>query len=84
MFHLGAYLGFLFFYGVNASSIECVRKKYGGHARNRTGVHGFAIRCVTTPPRGLLVKDGVFVERIITEPTPNPFEAGFVNGFFGF
>ena len=24
----------------------------GGHARNRTGVHGFAGRCVTTPPRG--------------------------------
>ena len=27
--------------------------KVGGHARNRTGMHGFAIRCVTTPPRGL-------------------------------
>ena len=25
----------------------------GGHARNRTGVYGFAVRCVTTPPRGL-------------------------------
>ena len=25
---------------------------YGGHARNRTGVYGFAVRCVTTPPRG--------------------------------
>ena len=24
----------------------------GGLARNRTGVHGFAVRCVTTPPRG--------------------------------
>ena len=24
----------------------------GGHGRNRTGVHGFAVRCVTTPPRG--------------------------------
>ena len=24
----------------------------GGHARNRTGVNGFAVRCVTTPPRG--------------------------------
>ena len=23
----------------------------GGDDRNRTGVHGFAIRCVTTPPR---------------------------------
>ena len=26
--------------------------KVGGHGRNRTGVHGFAVRCVTTPPRG--------------------------------
>ena len=25
----------------------------GGPSRNRTGVHGFAIRCVTTPPSGL-------------------------------
>ena len=28
------------------------KKEGGGHARNRTGVHGFAVRCVTTPPRG--------------------------------
>ena len=27
-------------------------RKNGGHGRNRTGVHGFAVRCVTTPPRG--------------------------------
>ena len=25
----------------------------GGEYRNRTGVHGFAIRCVTTPPTRL-------------------------------
>ena len=25
---------------------------FGGHGRNRTGVRGFAVRCVTTPPRG--------------------------------
>ena len=24
----------------------------GGLARNRTGVQGFAVLCVTTPPRG--------------------------------
>ena len=24
----------------------------GGPSRNRTGVYGFAVRCVTTPPRG--------------------------------
>ena len=27
-------------------------RKAGGLARNRTGVRGFAVRCVTTPPRG--------------------------------
>ena len=27
-----------------------VLKSFGGEYRNRTGVHGFAIRCVTTPP----------------------------------
>lgn len=27
----------------------------GGLARNRTGVQGFAVLCVTTPPRGLKV-----------------------------
>ncbi len=27
---------------------------FGGEYRNRTGVHGFAIRCVTTPPTRLL------------------------------
>jgi hypothetical protein len=34
----------------------------GGLARNRTGVHGFAIRCVTTPPRGLRYADLCEVE----------------------
>ena len=24
----------------------------GGHAQNRTGIEGFAILCVTIPPRG--------------------------------
>ena len=28
------------------------RKERGGLARNRTGVQGFAVLCVTTPPRG--------------------------------
>ena len=32
-------------------AIETKSKKNGGDDRNRTGVHGFAIRCVTTPPR---------------------------------
>ena len=29
----------------------------GGEYRNRTGVHGFAIRCVTTPPTRLWCLD---------------------------
>ena len=37
----------------------------GGEYRNRTGVHGFAIRCVTTPPTrqpmdGALLSDHIF------------------------
>ena len=27
-------------------------KKFGGLTENRTRVHGFAVRCVTTPPSG--------------------------------
>ena len=29
---------------------------FGGHAQNRTGIKGFAILCVTIPPRGQLYK----------------------------
>ncbi len=39
----------------NAHDLRALKKTLentGGHARNRTGVRGFAIRCVTTPPRG--------------------------------
>ena len=32
----------------------------GGEYRNRTGVHGFAIRCVTTPPTRLGVLQGIY------------------------
>ena len=28
---------------------------YGGHDRNRTGIQGFAVLCVTIPPRGLTI-----------------------------
>jgi hypothetical protein len=28
---------------------------FGGHAQNRTGIKGFAILCVTIPPRGHIV-----------------------------
>ena len=34
----------------------------GGEYRNRTGVHGFAIRCVTTPPTR---RSGVPSKRLI-------------------
>jgi hypothetical protein len=29
-------------------------RRNGGPSRNRTGVYGFAVRCVTTPPSGLM------------------------------
>ena len=38
--------------GRNAKMKLLALPRFGGHARNRTGVHGFAGRCVTTPPRG--------------------------------
>ena len=38
------------------SACRSVLEKGGGHDRNRTGVHGFAVRCVTTPPRGRFVE----------------------------
>jgi hypothetical protein len=39
--------------GIALRSSPCqMRKDIGGLARNRTGVQGFAVLCVTTPPRG--------------------------------
>lgn len=32
------------------SGVPCARRLDGGADRNRTGVHGFAGRCVATPP----------------------------------
>ena len=32
--------------------VDLPRMNFGGLAENRTRVHGFAIRCVTTPPPG--------------------------------
>jgi hypothetical protein len=37
----------------------------GGLVRNRTGMQGFAILCVTTPPRG--PTDWVYIRRILTK-----------------
>ena len=39
----------------------------GGLGRNRTGVQGFAVLCVTTPPRGLNAQ-GVLWGDLLTEP----------------
>ena len=33
---------------------------FGGHAQNRTGIKGFAILCVTIPPRGLKLHKKLF------------------------
>ena len=38
---------------VQHSNLNLNLGKVGGSSRNRTGVHGFAIRCVTTPPSSL-------------------------------
>jgi hypothetical protein len=38
--------------------LRTVAGKRGGPSRNRTGVHGFAVRCVTTPPSGLGASGG--------------------------
>src|SRR5262245_41905765 len=43
----------------NCAEVAEVVDFVGGHGRNRTGVHGFAVRCVTTPPRGQLIEEGV-------------------------
>ena len=34
----------------------------GGHDRNRTGIQGFAVLCVTIPPRGQIMS---FITSII-------------------
>ena len=44
----------LFLNGKPRQAVEPTGFLSGGHARNRTGVRGFAVRCVTTPPRGHL------------------------------
>ena len=36
--------------------------KFGGHAQNRTGIKGFAILCVTIPPRGQVALRGPEVQ----------------------
>ena len=40
-----------------------LRKLGGGPSRNRTGVYGFAVRCVTTPPSGLAPNAAAAVSR---------------------
>ena len=42
-------------------------RKIGGLARNRTGMQGFAVLCVTTPPRGLIA--GGLYAMLLTETT---------------
>ena len=37
----------------NRSKLNALGGKFGGPSRNRTGVQGFAVLCVTTPPSGL-------------------------------
>jgi hypothetical protein len=46
----GAPTGFQGDYIIGMKNLYSNNKNSGGGYRNRTGVHGFAIRCVTTPP----------------------------------
>ena len=39
-------------HGPERGNADANNRKVGGPSRNRTGVHGFAIRYVTTPPSG--------------------------------
>ncbi len=42
--------------GIKPAKVTLLRLdfgEFGGLARNRTGVQGFAVLCVATPPRGL-------------------------------
>ncbi len=39
----------------------------GGPDRNRTGVHGFAIRCVTTPPQGLNSPESILPDYVVSQ-----------------
>ena len=58
--------------GRNAKMKLLALPRFGGHARNRTGVHGFAGRCVTTPPRGRFPEG---------TPLPTANRAACANGF---
>jgi hypothetical protein len=41
--------------GARALILEQGWMRFGGLARNRTGVQGFAVLCVATPPRGRML-----------------------------
>ena len=43
----------------------------GGEYRNRTGVHGFAIRCVTTPPTRRLWSGALLTDQLESCKTPH-------------
>ena len=38
---------------------------FGGHAQNRTGIKGFAILCVTIPPRGQIYKYNCLIQLFV-------------------
>mgnify|MGYP006873465358 CR=1 FL=1 len=71
------------------------KRRSGGLARNRTGVQGFAVLCVTTPPRGRAAKNrrrasiwGEVLGVKCRKPVPGPYPfsivtARFENRLFG-
>jgi hypothetical protein len=40
--------------------MDSVNSRLGGLAQNRTGMQGFAVLCVTIPPRGLNSRETLF------------------------
>lgn len=58
--------------GASKQRLFCVRQtaQIGGLARNRTGVQGFAVLCVTTPPSGP-GESGVFAVWVCCRSSPD-------------
>ena len=48
--------------------------KYGGRGRNRTGVHGVAVRCIATLPPGHISKGKVWSGKRDSNSRPQPWQ----------
>jgi hypothetical protein len=55
--------------------MDCLKSKFteaGGLAQNRTGMQGFAVLCVTIPPRGLFAAAGGLIALCFTSDNLRP------------